>query len=148
MKVVSGEGMPMYRNPMEKGDLAVSFDIEFPPNDFLKEQLIVSSSISFHFISFLNLLFSHRQILHYLTNFSSIDILKRIIMKYKGIESNFLSSKVLYPYIVCFSFADDSVFYHQNINLPVCLFSSFTSTLMYSIFMDFMSLIALDYIKI
>ena len=51
MKVVSGEGMPMYRNPMEKGDLAVSFDIEFPPNDFLKEQLIVSliNIIQFHF---------------------------------------------------------------------------------------------------
>jgi len=34
VKLVSGEGMPMHRNPMEKGDLAVSFDIEFPPDNF------------------------------------------------------------------------------------------------------------------
>ncbi|GAB1609419.1 dnaJ homolog subfamily A member 2-like [Argonauta hians] len=36
VKVVKGEGMPIYRNPFEKGDLYITFDIEFPPNNFLE----------------------------------------------------------------------------------------------------------------
>lgn len=35
----------MHRNPQEKGDLAVSFDIEFPPDNFLKDGLMVYSLI-------------------------------------------------------------------------------------------------------
>jgi len=38
-KIISGEGMPMFRNPMEKGDLFIAFEIEFPPNNFLQEDL-------------------------------------------------------------------------------------------------------------
>lgn len=33
-KVVVGEGMPIYRNPFEKGDLYISFDVTFPENNF------------------------------------------------------------------------------------------------------------------
>lgn len=33
-KVVRGEGMPIYRNPFEKGDLIVTFEIEFPGSNF------------------------------------------------------------------------------------------------------------------
>ncbi len=39
--MISGEGMPTYRNPMEKGDLIIAFEIEFPPNNFLQEDLKV-----------------------------------------------------------------------------------------------------------
>ncbi|CAG2211198.1 dnaJ homolog subfamily A member 2-like [Mytilus edulis] len=34
VKVVKGEGMSVYRNPFEKGDLIVKFDITFPPKNF------------------------------------------------------------------------------------------------------------------
>jgi len=40
VKLVPGEGMPRHRNPQEKGDLAVSFDIEFPSNNFLTDDLM------------------------------------------------------------------------------------------------------------
>ncbi len=40
--MISGEGMPMYRNPVEKGDMFIAFEIEFPPNNFLTEDLKVS----------------------------------------------------------------------------------------------------------
>lgn len=33
-KVVVGEGMPIYRNPFEKGDLIVTFEIAFPADHF------------------------------------------------------------------------------------------------------------------
>ncbi|KAI1285453.1 DnaJ -like protein subfamily A member 2 [Halotydeus destructor] len=40
VKGVTGEGMPMYRNPFEKGNLYIKFDVEFPENQFAtKEQL-------------------------------------------------------------------------------------------------------------
>eukprot|EP00794_Sanderia_malayensis_P018792 gene18792-20683_t len=38
-KMIAGEGMPIYRNPVEKGNLIISFDIEFPPNDFMTDDL-------------------------------------------------------------------------------------------------------------
>ena len=41
VKLVAGEGMPTHRNPQEKGDLAVSFDIEFPPENFITDGLMV-----------------------------------------------------------------------------------------------------------
>lgn len=37
MKIVNGEGMPQYKNPFEKGNLYVNFDIKFPDNNFATE---------------------------------------------------------------------------------------------------------------
>lgn len=37
-KVVRGEGMPIYRNPMEKGNLYIKFDVTFPDKNFLAEK--------------------------------------------------------------------------------------------------------------
>jgi len=37
VRVVKGEGFPHYRNPFEKGDLLVKFDVEFPPKNFADE---------------------------------------------------------------------------------------------------------------
>lgn len=34
VRCVVGEGMPFYRNPFEKGNLLVRFDITFPPENF------------------------------------------------------------------------------------------------------------------
>ncbi|KAJ6646360.1 DnaJ like subfamily A member 2 [Pseudolycoriella hygida] len=34
VKAIVGEGMPIYKNPFEKGDLFVEFTITFPPNNF------------------------------------------------------------------------------------------------------------------
>ena len=46
MRCVRGEGFPHYRNPFEKGDLLIKFDITFPPQHFANEQqLKVSESI-------------------------------------------------------------------------------------------------------
>ena len=36
-RTVPGEGMPMHRNPFEKGDLHIKFNITFPPNNFTNE---------------------------------------------------------------------------------------------------------------
>ena len=38
MRVVKGEGFPIYRNPFEKGDLVIKFDISFPPQNFANPQ--------------------------------------------------------------------------------------------------------------
>nr|KAG5712990.1 hypothetical protein BaRGS_021784 [Batillaria attramentaria] len=35
-KTVTGEGMPTYRNPFEKGNLYIKFDVTFPPNNFVE----------------------------------------------------------------------------------------------------------------
>lgn len=41
--MVKGEGMPQYRNPFEKGDLYVKFDVQFPENNWIDaEKLNVS----------------------------------------------------------------------------------------------------------
>lgn len=41
--MVKGEGMPQYRNPFEKGDLYVKFDVQFPENNWISaEKLNVS----------------------------------------------------------------------------------------------------------
>lgn len=37
MRGVVGEGMPIYKNPFEKGDLYVKFDVAFPENYFATE---------------------------------------------------------------------------------------------------------------
>ncbi|KAL4234604.1 DnaJ subfamily A member 2 [Mactra antiquata] len=38
LKVVKGEGFPHYRNPFEKGDLFIKFEVEFPPQNFANAQ--------------------------------------------------------------------------------------------------------------
>ncbi|XP_054165410.1 dnaJ homolog subfamily A member 2-like [Oppia nitens] len=37
VKGIRGEGMPIYRNPFEKGNLYIKFNIEFPKNHFIDE---------------------------------------------------------------------------------------------------------------
>lgn len=40
MKVIRGEGMPMRNNPFERGNLMISFLIEFPPNYFAADEVL------------------------------------------------------------------------------------------------------------
>jgi len=40
VKVVQGEGMPVYRNPYERGSLFIKFDVKFPENHFADEETI------------------------------------------------------------------------------------------------------------
>ena len=45
VSVVKGEGMPQYRNPFEKGDLFIKFDVQFPDNNWINpEKLVVSEN--------------------------------------------------------------------------------------------------------
>uniref|UniRef100_A0A8B9H9W3 DnaJ heat shock protein family (Hsp40) member A2b n=1 Tax=Astyanax mexicanus TaxID=7994 RepID=A0A8B9H9W3_ASTMX len=37
-RVVRGEGMPQYRNPFEKGDLYIKFDVRFPDNGWISTE--------------------------------------------------------------------------------------------------------------
>ncbi|CAG2163536.1 unnamed protein product, partial [Oppiella nova] len=37
VKGIRGEGMPIYRNPFEKGNLYIKFNVEFPENHFINE---------------------------------------------------------------------------------------------------------------
>ena len=37
VKGIKGEGMPIYRNPFEKGNLYIKFNVEFPENQFISE---------------------------------------------------------------------------------------------------------------
>lgn len=37
---IENEGMPMYRNPYEKGNLYIKFDVKFPENNVLSEEAI------------------------------------------------------------------------------------------------------------
>lgn len=38
------EGMPIYRNPYEKGNLYIKFDVKFPENDTFNEDTIKASA--------------------------------------------------------------------------------------------------------
>ena len=40
VKIVQGEGMPMFRNPYERGSLFIKFDVKFPENHFADEETI------------------------------------------------------------------------------------------------------------
>ncbi|XP_034390319.1 dnaJ homolog subfamily A member 4 [Cyclopterus lumpus] len=40
LKCVQNEGMPMYKEPFEKGQLFIKFQVEFPENDWLPEHLV------------------------------------------------------------------------------------------------------------
>lgn len=45
--MVKGEGMPQYRNPFEKGDLYIKFDVQFPENNWIDaDKLNVSKTPS------------------------------------------------------------------------------------------------------
>lgn len=35
--MIAGEGMPRYRNPTQKGNLIIKFEIDFPNKNFLSE---------------------------------------------------------------------------------------------------------------
>ncbi|WAR13341.1 DNJA2-like protein [Mya arenaria] len=37
VKIVKGEGFPHYRNPFEKGDMVIKFEVEFPEKNFASE---------------------------------------------------------------------------------------------------------------
>ncbi len=39
-RCILNEGMPMYRNPYEKGNLYIKFDIKFPESHELTEEAI------------------------------------------------------------------------------------------------------------
>uniref|UniRef100_A0A3B3VSG3 DnaJ heat shock protein family (Hsp40) member A2 n=1 Tax=Poecilia latipinna TaxID=48699 RepID=A0A3B3VSG3_9TELE len=41
VRVVRGEGMPQYRNPFEKGDLFIKFDVQFPENNWISPEKLV-----------------------------------------------------------------------------------------------------------
>ncbi|XP_046736348.1 dnaJ homolog subfamily A member 2-like [Diprion similis] len=41
VKGVVGEGMPQYRNPFEKGNLYINFDVTFPKNHFCSEKVLM-----------------------------------------------------------------------------------------------------------
>lgn len=38
VRVVRAEGMPQYRNPFEKGDLYVKFEVQFPQNNWISPE--------------------------------------------------------------------------------------------------------------
>ena len=38
VKVAAGEGMPIYRNPFEKGNLIVQFEVEYPAPEWFSLQ--------------------------------------------------------------------------------------------------------------
>ncbi|XP_056272462.1 dnaJ homolog subfamily A member 4 [Pseudoliparis swirei] len=40
LKCVQNEGMPMYKEPFEKGQLFIKFEVEFPENNWLPEHLV------------------------------------------------------------------------------------------------------------
>ena len=40
IKGVPNEGMPIYKNPQEKGNLYIKFDVKFPENNTLSEECI------------------------------------------------------------------------------------------------------------
>ncbi|XP_050307409.1 dnaJ homolog subfamily A member 2-like [Anthonomus grandis grandis] len=40
VKIVTGEGMPIYKNPFEKGNLFITFNIKFPENHFAPEPML------------------------------------------------------------------------------------------------------------
>ncbi|RXM31609.1 DnaJ-like subfamily A member 2 [Acipenser ruthenus] len=41
LRVVRGEGMPQYRNPFEKGDLYIKFEVEFPGNNWISPEKLM-----------------------------------------------------------------------------------------------------------
>lgn len=40
IKAVIGEGMPQYKNPFEKGNLCINFEVKFPDNHFANEEIL------------------------------------------------------------------------------------------------------------
>jgi len=46
VRVVRGEGMPQYRNPFEKGDLYIKFDVQFPSNNWISPEKLTVGSVA------------------------------------------------------------------------------------------------------
>ena len=42
IKCIIGEGMPIYRDPFEKGRLIIQFQVKFPPNKYFTSKAIES----------------------------------------------------------------------------------------------------------
>lgn len=51
IRAIKKEGMPIHKNPYEKGNLYVKFDVKFPENNTLSEDVIKVSSFLHIFIS-------------------------------------------------------------------------------------------------
>jgi len=41
VRVIQGEGMPTHKNPFEKGDLIITFNVKFPPSNFLPSKKLL-----------------------------------------------------------------------------------------------------------
>lgn len=42
--------MPQYRNPFDKGDLYVKFDVQFPHNHWISPEKLVVRHVTHHFV--------------------------------------------------------------------------------------------------
>lgn len=52
MRGIVGEGMPLYKNPFEKGDLYIRIEVDFPENYFAPEaKLKVCIDMKLHYLS-------------------------------------------------------------------------------------------------
>lgn len=51
VRVVRGEGMPQYRNPFEKGDLYIKFDVRFPDNGWLSTEKLTVSRVCYVYVN-------------------------------------------------------------------------------------------------
>lgn len=51
VRMVRGEGMPQYRNPFDKGDLYVKFDVQFPQNNWISPEKLVVGLVA-HIVQF------------------------------------------------------------------------------------------------
>jgi DnaJ family protein A protein 2 len=47
IRAVAKEGMPIYKNPFEKGNLYIKLDVEFPESNSLSDETIMVNSLSF-----------------------------------------------------------------------------------------------------
>lgn len=50
VRAIAKEGMPIHKNPFEKGNLYIKFDVVFPEKNSLSEEAIKVSFIQFYLI--------------------------------------------------------------------------------------------------
>lgn len=50
IKGIEGEGMPHYRNPFERGNLYIKFDVTFPESHFANE-VKLKASFLYYFVA-------------------------------------------------------------------------------------------------